>query len=70
MRTYITTEYEMEDYDNFRNNLTKKEIIEGLTSIARGWLPDYNYAGTEDDFYNFKNHAIIYKAIELLREEV
>lgn len=70
MRTYTVTEYEMEDYDNFSNNLTKEEIIDGLASIARGWLPDYNYTGTEDDFYNFKEHAIINKAIELLRKEV
>lgn len=69
MRTYTITEYEMEDYSNFKNNLTKEEIIKGLTSIARGWLPDYDYTGTEDDFYNFKNHAIINKAVELLREK-
>ena len=36
MKTYTITEYEMKDYDNFENNLTKKEIIDGLKSIARG----------------------------------
>ena len=66
MKTYTITEYEMKDYDNFENNLTKKEIIDGLKSIARGQLPDYNYTGTEEDFNDFKNHAIINKAIELL----
>lgn len=69
MKTYTITEYEIEDYDNFKNNLTKEKIIKGLASIARGWLPDYNYSGTEDDFYNYKNHAIINKAIELLKKE-
>lgn len=70
MKTYTITEYEMEDYENFENNLTKEEIINGLKNIARGWLPDYNFRGTEDDFYCFKNHAIINKAIKLLKREV
>lgn len=66
MKTYTITEYETKDYDNFENDLTKQEIINGLRSIARGWLPDYNYTGTEEDFDYFKNHAIIHKAIKLL----
>lgn len=70
MKTYTITEYEKEDYDNFQDSLTKKEIINGLNNIARGWLPDYNFTGTEDDFYIFKDHAIINKAIELLKREV
>jgi len=70
MKTYTITEYEMEDYDNFINSLTKEEIINRLNYIARGWLPDYNFSGTEDDFDYFKNHAVINKAIELLKREV
>ena len=66
MRTYTVTEYEMEDYDIFQDSLTKEDVMNGLRSIARGWLPDYNYTGTKDDFNYFKNHAIVNKAIELL----
>ena len=69
MKTYTVTEYEMKDYDNFENSLTKEEIINGLEYIARSWLPDYNYRGTEEDFGYFKNQAIMSKAIELLEKE-
>jgi len=66
MKTYTIIEYEKKDYDNFENDLTKQDVINGLRSIARGWLPDYNYTGTEEDFDDFKNQAIMRKAIKLL----
>lgn len=50
MRTYTVTEYEQEDYQNFKDNLTDEKAIEILGQISRGWLPDYNFSGDESDF--------------------
>ena len=66
MREYVVREYDMEDYDAYYDGLTKEDVLDGLRQIKRGWLPDYNYTGTEDDYCNFRNHAIINKAIMFL----
>lgn len=68
MRTYTVTEYEMEDYDNFRNNLTIEETINLLKYINRGYIGDYNFTGSEDDFDRYKLHAALYNAIEILEK--
>ena len=68
MRRYTVTEYEQEDYDYFKRNLTSKKAIEFLERISRGYLPDYNFTGTEDDFDNYCLHKAIDKAIEALEE--
>ena len=68
MRQYIVTEYEQEDYDDFKRNLTSKKAIEFLERISRGYLPDYNFPGTENDFDNYCLHKAIDKAIEALEE--
>ena len=68
MRQYTVTEYEQEDYEYFERNLTNKKAIEFLERISRGYLPDYNFTGTEDDFDNYCLHQAIYKAIEALEE--
>lgn len=68
MRQYTVTEYEQEDYEYFERNLTNKKSIEFLERISRGYLPDYNFTGTEDDFDNYCLHQAIYKAIEALEE--
>ena len=68
MRQYIVTEYEQEDYDDFKRNLTNEQAIQLLKRISRGYLPYYNFTGTEDDFDNYCLHKAIYKAIEALEE--
>ena len=67
MITKTITEYEMEDYDNFEKNLTDEEAANILEYINRGWVPDYNYTGSESDYENFKMHIAMYKAIDKLR---
>ena len=66
MRKYIVTEYDIEDYDSVENNMTNEQAVSILNFIARGHIPDYNYACTEDDFENFKLHVALWKAIEAL----
>lgn len=67
MRTYTVTEYEMEDYKNFREGMTNEEAVELLNRIERGWIPDYNFDGTESDYENYQLHQAIYKGIEALK---
>ena len=50
MRTYTVIEYEKEDYQNFKDNLTDEKAIDILERISRGWLPNYNFSGEESDF--------------------
>ena len=67
MRTYTITEYDREDYDAVRENMTNDEAICLLERIDRGWIPDYNFTGTEDDFENYKLHQALYKAMNALK---
>lgn len=67
MRTYTVTEYEMEDYKNFREGMTNEKAVELLNRIERGWIPDYNFDGTEGDYENYQLHQAIYKGIEALK---
>ena len=68
MRTYTVTEYEKEDYENYRDNITTQDVINTLKRINRGYIGDYNYSGTEDDFDRFALHEALYKAIEILEK--
>ncbi len=68
MRTYTVTEYDREDYDAVRENMTNDEVIRLLERIDRGWIPDYNFTGTEDDFENYKLHQALYKAMDALKD--
>ena len=70
MRTYTVTEYEQEDYQNFKDNLTDEKAIEILGRISRGWLPDYNFSGDESDFENYCLHQGIYRAQDALKERM
>lgn len=67
MRTYTVTEYEKEDYENLRENITNDEVLEMLEEIERGWIPDYNFDNTERDFENYKLHLALYKAMDAIR---
>ena len=68
MRTYTVIEYEKEDYQNFKDNLTDEKAIDILEGISRGWLPNYNFSGEESDFENYCLHQAIYRAQDALRE--
>lgn len=66
MRKYTVTEYDDNDYKDFKNNLTDENAIVLLERISRGWLPDYDFSGTETDFDNYCLHQAIYRAIDAL----
>ena len=66
MRQYTVTEYEQEDYEDFKRNLTSEQAVEILERISRGYLPDYNFTGTENDYKYYCMHQAIYKAIGAL----
>ena len=68
MREYTIREYDKEDYEEFINNLTNEETIALLDRISSGWLPDYNFSGSENDFENYRLHSAIYRAIEIIEE--
>lgn len=70
MREYTVREYDMEDYDIGRDNMTIADIIARLESIDRGWLPDYNYTGKEDDYEAYLNHVAMWKAVEALKDKL
>lgn len=68
MKTYTVTEYEREDYDRVREEMTNQEAIQLLDRIERGWIPDYDFSGGENDFDNYKLHVALYKAMEVLEK--
>lgn len=68
-RTYTVTEYDREDYTELRENMTDEEAVALLERIERGWIPDYNCDGSEDDFDNYKLHVALYKAMEKLQSK-
>ena len=70
MRTYTVTEYDKEDYDAVRENMTDEEVLSALKSIERGWLPDWNYSGAEDDFEYYKLHLALYKAMDIIQAQM
>lgn len=70
MRQYTVTEYEQEDYEDFKRNLTNEQTIEFLERIQRGYLPDYNFTGTESDFDYFKLHMAIQRGIAAIEKEM
>lgn len=39
MKTYTVVEYEQEDFDSVKNNMTTEEAAEILESLPRGWFP-------------------------------
>ena len=67
MKTYTVTEYENEDYEKFRENITNEEVLSILERIERGWIPDYNFDGTENDYDNFTLHVALYKAMDAMK---
>lgn len=68
VETIVT--YEQEDYDKCRaeiDAMSNDALANRLSSIARGWLPDFSYTCSEDDFKNFERQLIVARVVELLR---
>lgn len=62
--------YNMGNYNAIKENMTNEEAAHFLAIIDRGYISDYGFNGTEDDYYNYCLHIAIRKAISLLKEEV
>lgn len=69
MKEYTVKEYEFDDYKAAKDAMTKDDIVDILEYIKRGYIPDYNYTGSEDDFERYKMHVAISKAIEAIKEQ-
>lgn len=72
MLEYTVKEYEKEDYDQQRCDvytMPREELADSIRGIARGWLPDYNFTGKEDDFDAHKLQMIMCRVAEILESE-
>ena len=69
MKEYTVREYDMEDYEDARDSMTIDDIINHLAYVKRGYVPDYNFTGGEDDFERYKLHIAISKAIEIIKNK-
>lgn len=63
MKKYTVTEYDMSDYEEVKERMTNQDVVLLLERIERGWIPDYNFSGDEQDFDNYKLHVALNKAI-------
>ena len=68
MKTYTVTEYEKEDYNKIKEEMTIDDVIHLLSWIERGWIPDYNFTGTESDFDAYRLHMALNKSISILED--
>lgn len=66
MRTYTVNEYEQEDYSQAKENMSDHEAALLLERIDRGWVPGYDFTGTQQDFENYKLHVALDRAIKAL----
>lgn len=71
-KTYTITEYYKEDIEKL-DYMTKKEVIETLEYIERGWLPGNYVCGprdgetySENEYDATKMHKALNKAIDVL----
>lgn len=65
--TYTVREYDMEDYKAASDNMTLDDVVNYLAYIKRGYVPDYNFTGNEDDFERYKLHMALSKAMEIVK---
>ena len=61
MIEYTVREYDKQDYE------IQEQKIKEIIGIARGWLPDYNYTGEEDDFENHRRQIIMNRVAKILK---
>lgn len=66
MRTYTVNEYEQEDYSQAKENMSDHEAALLLERIDRGWVPGYDFTGTQQDFENYKLHVALDRTIKAL----
>lgn len=72
MITYTVTQYEQEDFDCVKRNMTTEEAISILESLPRGFFPYTKPSWGKADGVDFDNYTIccaIDMAIEQLRKE-
>ena len=69
MIEYTIRNYDMTDYENARDSMTSNDIVNYLAYIQRGYVPDYDFTGNEDDFERYKLHMAISKAIEIIKNK-
>lgn len=69
MKKYTVVEYEQEDFDAVRDNMTTEKAIEILEGLIDGWfpyrLPKWGKCA-ESDYDNYKICCAIWYAIEKL----
>lgn len=68
MRTCTITVYDKKDYDELKENMDTKEAIEILKHIERGHIGDYNFTGDEDDYYRYRLHVALWRAMDALEK--
>lgn len=71
MRTYTVTEYDIGDYDAQEKEvlgMSNEQLSKEIRNIARGWMPDYNYTGAENDFENHKRQIIMSRVATILEK--
>jgi len=73
MKTYTVTEYEQEDFEKVKAEMTAEKAVEILEGLPRGWfpysLPAWNNNVGDYDYQNYEICCAIEKAIEALKEE-
>lgn len=72
MKKYTVVEYEQEDFDAVRDNMTTEKAIEILEGLIDGWfpyrLPKWGTKCNERDYDNYKICCAIWYAVEKLQE--
>ncbi len=72
MRTYTVCEYEQQDFDEIRDNMSAEEAIAILDSLPRGYfpynLPDWDRGATSYDFEHYRICCALDFAINAIRE--
>lgn len=72
MREYTVREYDKEDYDiqkELIKEMSRQELADSVRGIARGWLPDYNFTGNENDYDAYRYQMIMCRAAEIIESE-
>ncbi len=72
MREYTIKEYEKKDYEQQEytvEHMSRKELASSIEGIVRGYIGDYNFTGSEDDFENHKLHMIMRRVAKILESE-
>lgn len=72
MKTRTVVEYEQEDFDSVKNNMTTEQATEILKSLPRGWfpyrLPEWGSEVGTSDYENYSVCCAIDVALQALKE--